>query len=295
MTIAQVTSNALNLCNGGQGAVSLGCKGEDAKILGIVKDDFDEQEVIGLNADTRELFIEGLKNTLEPQEDWTLAYDLDNAKVYYDFQSGDKHVWVHSRCLVRNTTLPELIAGTNELDHWPSWHPSVTKIEYTGQTTATQYGKRDLNSLMLGFVKGETNAKLNRFICPGYVVETTRDAQEGDPTYVAPRCTRQMVFWDTLYVPVPEGVLMIQNVRVELPISLPRKIVEWVVGNFKADLMQSLAKRVSKEEIFQSAMAKDETGLYAILRNTQSNAEKDYLVNDWKDTSKFAKMFSSLL
>lgn len=297
MTIAQVTSNALNLCNDGDGAVSLGFKGEDAKILEILKDDLDEQEVIGLNANTRDLYIEGLKKTLEAPEDWTLAYDLDNAKVFYDFQSGDKHVWVHSRVLIRNTTLPELMAGTGELDHWPSWHPTVTKTEYIGPKTATEFGKWDFNSMMLGFVKGETNSKFNRFIGPGYVLEMQRDAQEGDPTYKAPTgdYARQVVCWDTLYIPTPEGVLMIQHVRVELPISLPRKIVEWLVGNFKADLMQGLAKRVSKEEIFQSLIAKDETGIYAILRNTQSNAQKDYLVNDWKDTSKFTKMFSSLL
>jgi len=289
--------------------VPVGC-GMDAKILDeqiefaemkekeLLENAKEEQDVLGLNADTRELYIKGLECTLNPSQDWMVGFEGKLAKITYQHIPGNSYLWAHARFQIKNATLDEVIAGTGELTEWPTWHPTVYKIEKIGPRTPTDLGNRAENSVALGFIKFYTNTKLNRFIGPGYVLEVLQDAKEGDAEYAPPTrgMNRGSLEAYTMFIPTPAGIMVIQHARVELPIAIPHWLVTWVMKYFSQKIMdsfQSLMDLVkSDKNNFKQLMAKDEVGLYAILRKIQAEAEKDYLVKDWRDTSRLANQFS---
>jgi len=268
------------------------------KLSEILKE---EEKVIGLDADTREAFELGIKNTVEFPENWAVGLESNRAKIVYDYKPGDSFVWTHSVFQCKNVTIDEVLAGTGELSEWPTWHPTATKTEYKGPRTATSYGSRVDNSIAFGLLKFDANTKLNRFIGPGYVLEVLLDAHEGDAAYVPPTKGYKRSGFEayTMFVPTPSGVMFIMRAKADLFLSLPSWIIGWVMKSFAPKTMsnfQSLMDLVkSDKKKFKELMRIDETGVYAILRKTQKEAEKDYLVTDWRDHSRLKRMFSEYI
>eukprot|EP00397_Hematodinium_sp_SG-2012_P034369 GEMP01036863.1.p1 GENE.GEMP01036863.1~~GEMP01036863.1.p1 ORF type:complete len:469 (+),score=52.13 GEMP01036863.1:39-1445(+) len=90
----------------------------------------DKEAVQGLTAENHHMFVKALESCFVFPEHWTPGYESDSARVVYDFTPGSSNVWVHAMVHIENASMTEVIAGTNEISEWPTWHPTVTKMAH---------------------------------------------------------------------------------------------------------------------------------------------------------------------
>lgn len=264
----------------------------------------EERDVVGLTAETREFYERGLQKTLEFPEPWTIGFESETTKIAYEYVPGQSYVWTHARVLIRNASVQEVIAGCSELSEWPTWHPTVWRIESVGPRTATGHGCRADNSVAFGLVKFDVSSKLHRFIGPGYVLEALVDAKEGDDAYAAPveGVRRGGVESYTMFVPTPNGVMIIQHAKIDLQMALPTWTIRWVMNSFTPKLVQNFQTLMdvvqSDKKAFKGLMKRDVTGLYALLKERQENkaSKNNDLVKDGgRDSSRGLKrMFEKI-
>eukprot|EP00397_Hematodinium_sp_SG-2012_P038042 GEMP01041331.1.p1 GENE.GEMP01041331.1~~GEMP01041331.1.p1 ORF type:complete len:425 (+),score=51.72 GEMP01041331.1:39-1313(+) len=250
----------------------------------------DKEAVQGLTAENHHMFVKALESCFVFPEHWTPGYESDSARVVYDFTPGSSNVWVHAMVHIENASMTEVIAGTNEISEWPTWHPTVTKMAHIVPPEKLVSYFHSHNVIAV-FLKSDLIGCLQRFLFNGIVVECFTDIDPTDEEhYIKPSGRRTTVEAYTMFIPTSEGVLILQRANFHLPFCVPQWLVNLMMSFVFPSMISNFQKLTrlvqSDKRPYKKFIAADVTGIYTSLQEmADTPAFSDFELQQWHDLS----------
>jgi len=233
------------------------------------------QVIHGLTDENKALYKEGL-HKLSETPDWTVGYEsLDNplkCRALYKMETS-KTGWMFV-AMVIPAPMHGVLCPMLELETWPKWHPTCTYHGKRGTCDAWTSQSYFTQSMALGAFKSEQNTRTNKWIneTQGFMLQSVRSLNEGEEGY-EPRgkLNREDIQVTMLTLASgPEETMILQLIRVEMPISIPSFMTKFIFGILAPKMLKQLLTNntlcKNPKHPYKKMLEDDEDGVYKHLK-----------------------------
>eukprot|EP00397_Hematodinium_sp_SG-2012_P003534 GEMP01003542.1.p1 GENE.GEMP01003542.1~~GEMP01003542.1.p1 ORF type:complete len:493 (+),score=57.14 GEMP01003542.1:258-1736(+) len=242
--------------------------------LDLIVEPMDSLDIIhGLTDENKKMYKEALLRLSETPE-WQCAYESINppARLLYQMDHGNKAGWLYL-AMILPVPLVDLLAPTLEVETWTKWHPYCTKHVKTGSHSTWQFQSHFEQSMAWGAFKTDQNTRTLRWVneSQGFFLQSLHTLSAGDDGYIQPRLNRDNLQADVLSAsPSPNESLMLQRIRIEMPVALPHFVQKFVFGTVAPKLLKQMtanAANVPNPKFpYKALVEEDIIGIYEYLK-----------------------------
>lgn len=227
----------------------------------------------GLTDANKETYKEALLRLAETPA-WNTAYENKNppAKILYKMEPGNRVGWLFVAMRLP-AGIVQILAPTLEVDTWTKWHPYCTKHAMAGSASTWAFQSHFEQSMAFGAFKSDQNTRTQRWVneTQGFFLQHITTVNAGEEGYVAPRLNRDKLEADVLTAsPSPNETLMLQRIRIEMPITIPNFMQKFVFATAAPKMLKQLISNAAladnPKHPYKRLIEEDRLGIYAFLQ-----------------------------